>query len=359
LAADDFPPGAGGIQRYSSSLAAALDSLGHRVTVLTSSRAKGIEPSFPYTVLKAPLSRKWGIRLPVYLLEVVRITRVLGITRAIATNWYPLGLLLAVASRIVPDLRFVIVCHGLEVLSWTGLFRVLMFWSLRSSDRVIAVSRFTKGTLLAQGVPPDRVKVVNPGVGQGYLAGSRAPPGDALSLLTVARLVERKGLDTAINSLSRLPDGIEFRYVIVGSGPDRGRLTRLADSLDMNHVVHFAGKVPDLDLMRLYRSADIFILPTDTGGKGNRVEGFGIVLLEAQASGTPVIAARSGGIPEALIDGRTGVLVPPRGQERIAGLVVELASDRSMLQRMGRRGRIWARGFTWRKAAEEISSSLR
>lgn len=153
-------------------------------------------------------------------------------------------------------------------------------------------------------------------------------------LLTVSRLVPHKGIDTVIAALPMLP---EVRYAVAGEGPDRPRLEQLADQLGVRDRVRFLGSVPEVQLPGLYRAATLYAgLSREASGQ---VEGFGLSLVEAQASGIPVIASTSGGIPDAVLDGRTGVLIPPDDPTAAAVTLIGLLSDPGRLAAMGRSGR--------------------
>jgi phosphatidyl-myo-inositol dimannoside synthase len=146
--------------------------------------------------------------------------------------------------------------------------------------------------------------------------------------------VPHKGIDTVIAALPMLP---EVRYAVAGDGPDRPRLEQLADQLGVRDRVRFLGNVPEVQLPGLYRAATLYAgLSREANGQ---VEGFGLSLVEAQASGIPVIASTSGGIPDAVLDGRTGVLIPPDDPTAAAVTLIGLLSDPGRLAAMGRSGR--------------------
>lgn len=153
-------------------------------------------------------------------------------------------------------------------------------------------------------------------------------------LLTVSRLVPHKGIDTVIAAMPMLP---EVRYAVAGVGPDRVRLEQLADRLGVRDRVRFLGSVPEAQLPGLYRAATLYAgLSREANGQ---VEGFGLALVEAQASGIPVIASTSGGIPDAVMDGRTGVLIPPDDPTAAAVTMIGLLADPGRRAAMGRSGR--------------------
>jgi phosphatidylinositol alpha-1,6-mannosyltransferase len=185
-------------------------------------------------------------------------------------------------------------------------------------------------------------------------AGSRYDLGTGRWLLTVARLVPHKGVDTAIAALAtllpRLPD---LSYAVAGDGPDRQRLGRLAEHLGVAGRVRFLGAVPEERLPALYRAADLYVgLSREEGAEA---EGFGLALVEAQACGVPVVAGRSGGIPDSVQDGVSGILVPPGDALGAARSIDDLLRDPGRRAAMGGAGR---RGveerLNWERVVREL-----
>jgi phosphatidylinositol alpha-1,6-mannosyltransferase len=171
-------------------------------------------------------------------------------------------------------------------------------------------------------------------------------------LLTVARLVPHKGIDTALDVLARLQERLPaLRYAVAGTGPDAARLHRLAEALGVSARVRWLGQVPDRDLPALYNVAAVYLGLSRE--EGDEVEGFGLSLVEAMASGRPVVAAASGGIPDAVRDGVSGLLVPPADPAEAARAAARLLAEPALAAALGRGGRAevearlnWARVVT-------------
>ena len=172
-----------------------------------------------------------------------------------------------------------------------------------------------------------------------------------LWLLTISRLVPHKGIDTVIAALPMLPD---VRYAVGGVGPDRPRLEQLAEQLGVRDRVRFLGSVPEAQLPGLYRAATLYLgLSREANGQ---VEGFGLSLVEAQASGVPVIASTSGGIPDAVTDGRTGVLIQPDDPTAAAVTMIGLLTDPGRRAAMGRSGRMRVEQYlNWERVARDLA----
>jgi phosphatidylinositol alpha-1,6-mannosyltransferase len=223
---------------------------------------------------------------------------------------------------------------------------------LSSAAVLVANSEWTRDrclTVLREleiDVPPDRVRVVPLGADPDFFrpgldtADVRARYGleHGRWLLSVARLTRHKGIDTALRALGRLraryPD---LCYAVVGTGEEQEALEAEARELGVADRVRFLTDVPDRDLPALYNCAEIYLGVSRL--MEQRVEGFGISLAEASACAIPVIAGRSGGIPAAVRDGETGLLVDAEQVDGVVEVVGRLLDDAPLRARLGRAGR--------------------
>jgi glycosyltransferase involved in cell wall biosynthesis len=212
----------------------------------------------------------------------------------------------------------------------------------RRADAVVTVSEHSRAELVARGVPADRVHVVTEGVaGPPPTAGwPDAWPGTGLKLLYVGRLEPRKRPDLAVAALRA--SGLDASLVVAGDGP-------MARDLAGDRV-RLLGRVGEEDKWRLYDSADVLLF-------GSTLEGFGLVIAEAQSRGVPVIAAGGTATREALVDGETGLLVPPDA-ESFAAALRELADD-GRRAAMSERAREFARRFDWDACAAGVAAVYR
>jgi glycosyltransferase involved in cell wall biosynthesis len=250
----------------------------------------------------------------------------------------------AVAARLHGQ-RLVTTDHGLGGGGWFGVLPALF-------DRFLTVSRFSASML---GVPAHRTRVVYGGADPQRFAPDPECRRDGV--LFVGRLTPHKGIDRLIRAL---PAGAALR--IAGSAghdqrpPERDYpvlLRRLAE----DRAVTFLGPVPDAALPDLYRRAAVLALPSvDRTCYGRHVpvsELLGLAVLEAMASGTPVVASRIGGLAEVVVDGETGFLVPPGDVEALGDRLARLLSDRRLAARLGANARdLVVQRFTWRACAE-------
>ncbi len=208
----------------------------------------------------------------------------------------------------------------------------------REGDLFLCVSAFIRDRVLERGFPEARTLVHHIGVDCATMrprdAGEETP-----TILHVARLVEMKGTRTLIRAFSALPKRhAEVRLVIIGDGPLRRSLQALVRSLGLERRVRFLGALAHAQALAWMRRAAMLVLPSVRTGRG-RVEGLGMVLLEAAATGVPVIGSAVGGIPEGIVDGQTGYLVPSRDVAALAARMQELLDDPALRARMGVRGR--------------------
>lgn len=224
---------------------------------------------------------------------------------------------------------------------------------LGSSDLCVAISCFTRDQLLRCSIPPERIAVINPGIAYDTAHdASRARSGE-FTLLSVARLVDYKGIDKTLHALVLLRQrGRRLRYVIAGDGPFRSALEQQAFDLNLSDVVVFAGSLSRHALNTLYSQCDVFVLPSRFEPRYPSVEGFGIVFLEANSFGKPVIGGNAGGVPDAIEDGRSGLLVNPDSALEIAAAIEKLMDNPDLANAMGNYGRQRALGrFTWERIA--------
>jgi phosphatidylinositol alpha-1,6-mannosyltransferase len=174
-------------------------------------------------------------------------------------------------------------------------------------------------------------------------------------LITVARLTPHKGVDTGLEVLARLRDRYpDLAYAVVGSGTELPALQGLARSLGVADRVRFLTGVPDSDLPGLYNCAEIYLgLSRQTEGNA---EGFGISLVEAGACGLPVVGGRSGGIPDAVREGETGLLVDPEHPDEATAAVRKLLDDRMLAQQLGTNGRRAVETYyNWSRVAGDLA----
>jgi phosphatidylinositol alpha-1,6-mannosyltransferase len=260
--------------------------------------------------------------------------------------------------------------HGHEV-GWSMLpgARSALRRIGEDTDVVTFISHYTRGRIasafgrnaalehLPPGVDTDRFR---PDAAARTELRERSGLGRRPTVVCLSRLVPRKGQDMLIKALPGIRRRVEgAALVIVGGGPYAEDLHKLADHVGVSDDVVFAGAVPGAELPGHYAMADVFAMPCRTRGSGLDVEGLGIVFLEASAAGVPVVAGSSGGAPEAVKEGETGLVVDGRSVEEITAAVSDILTDSALAARMGEAGRRWIEtDWNWATHSARLSQLL-
>ncbi len=357
LVSVDFPPHTDGVSTISKEISARIAKQGTEIWVI-GPKDRGDEAFDrvqPYRVFRVP-GYEWGYgRFIPILFWMPFIVFRYRIRRILAMNIAYGGILSWTLSFLVP-LEYLVFAYGYEFekVKKHPLMRRLYLGIYRRAKKVVACSEWVRRSLIQFGVDPGKIKVLYPAVDldrfypceipESYLK-QKGLEGRRI-LLTVGRLIERKGHDRVIESLPEIvkvfPDVI---YCIVGIGPNETRLRELVNSLKVENHVHFMGKVSDEELPFLYNACKVFVMPSREIIEDGHVEGFGIVYLEANACAKPVIGGNSGGVPEAIREGETGFLVDPESSEQTAGKIVYLLSHPEIAEKMGQKALQWSQEF--------------
>jgi colanic acid/amylovoran biosynthesis glycosyltransferase len=235
--------------------------------------------------------------------------------------------------------RLVVTFHGSDINGYPrrygeGVYRALY----DRADALTCGSRFIRDKLVANGCPAQKIRVLPVGLRMEDYPETDSPREEGM-ILSVGRLVEVKGFRYAVEAFAairrRFP---KAHYVIAGGGPDRAMLEGLARELGVAEGLSLLGDLSDTEVAALYRRASVFVLPSVRASNGAE-EGQGLVLQEAQASGLPVVSTLVGGIPEGVVEGETGFLVPEKDPAALAERIGELLGNASLRERMGRKGR--------------------
>jgi glycosyltransferase involved in cell wall biosynthesis len=246
--------------------------------------------------------------------------------------------------------KFVAICHGTDILTarrskWK---RFLFRFVLKHATLVIANSKFTANLLAEEGF--NNVEVVYPSV---VVNLNPKPYTLNANIISVGRLVPRKGFDTLIKTMpeiiKKLPNA---QLTIIGNGSCYEELVRLAHELRVENFVDIVTSADDNARNKFYDKASVFVLPTRK--EGADVEGFGIVVLEASAHGLPVIVGNSGGVAEAVIPGKTGFLIDPTDNTKLAETVINLLTDTNKARQMGEAGIAFSKEFSPEKIADKF-----
>lgn len=296
--------------------------------------------------------------LPWFLLCMITACwRAVRDAELIHANWSVNGVVAGMVARLrrVP---LVTTLRGEDVTraEQSGVFRWFLANSINASTRVVTVSEAFQARIVNRF--PDsawKVRLVHNGVGR-ELLGCRARSGSSgvLNLVTVGSLIPRKSIATLFRALALLPAPDAVRLVVVGDGPERSGLERLASELGIGASVDFASSVPPGNVIRYLEQADVFVLCSRSEGRPN-------VVLEAMAAGLGVVATAIDGVTEIVRDGRSGLLFEPGDAEALAGLLERLRNDAGLRTRLAQEAREWIRSqnLFWDATGEQYAAIYR
>ena len=274
--------------------------------------------------------------------------------------WFPGGL--AVWPRATGGAPVVLTSHGTDLflLDRSAATRALAAPIFRTAAEVTVISTPLVPRVAALGVDAAHVTVVPMPMDESTFRADGPPPHESKTLLFVGRLIERKGPEYAVRALASLRGaGRDVRLTLVGDGPDRAALERLAGALGVLDFVTFTGALPPAEVSRMYRCAAVLLMPAVTDWKGEQ-EGFGMVIVEAMAAGVPVVATRSGGIGDIVRDSENGLLVAERDAEGLARAALRLLDDAGLARRLSERARADVRErFSAARIAETFDAVYR
>jgi len=341
---NDFPPRPGGIQAYVHALATGQPA--DEVVVYASSwpGAAGFDAVQPFPVVRD----KATVLLPTP--RVVRSAREVARQEGCDRVWFGATAPLALMAPQLGLERAVSCSHGHE-LGWAKLpgARQLLQRMASGLDVITCLSNYTMaklartlpGTSLAHLPSGVDTHVFHPEAGHGAVRERHGLVSRPV-VVCVSRLVPRKGQELLIRALplvqQRIPDAA---LLVVGGGPLLARLRSLVVELGLQADVVLTGEVPWEELPAHYAAGDVFAMPCRDRLRGLEVEGLGLVFLEAAATGLPVVAGRSGGSPDTVLDGVTGYLVDGSSVAEVAQRVGDLLADPAGAREMGRAGRAW------------------
>lgn len=364
LITHEFYPKRGGIATFAEEIARASAHLGYDIEVWAQSASPALERGdWPFRLRRLPLkgTHDWGCQLRLAR-ELIRHRRDLRRATVYLPEPGPMltMMLLQFFHAFRPG-RLVLTFHGSEILKFARqpVRRWLAGQLIRRATRVSTLSTYTQELLLNH-FPAAVDKIyLTPGALRSDFAVVPLKPEttrDKIVVLTVGRLHPRKGQLVTLQALQLLPPEVRSRieYWVVGA-QSKGtyeRDLRACAAARSELVVRFFGNLPDEELTGVYEGADIFAMTSLNLQRS--VEGFGLVYLEAAAHGLPVVAHDVGGVAEAVVDGRTGLLVPPDRPAQLAAAFEKLIHDPALRRRLGAAGREWALRNCWKESAAAL-----
>ena len=340
----------GGLEKYSRDLIKGLQTLGCSVDAwgvwdAGIESVDGIEicslaPSHP--VMRHSLMQRVYHRLWERLLQ-----------RKLSRHAASYDLMIAGHVQVLPAITDVLghersqcwVCtYGTDVWGeWSPKVRA----ALLGCDHILTISKYTRNSIVRR-LPSAPVSMLAPVVDvDTFVPGpNRHRAETCVRLLTVSSLRkgQQKGHDTVIRCLPELNRRLAkpIQYQIVGTGPDRARLERLAEELGIRGQLLFSGFLPEHELVEAYQACEVFVMPSRVIQQPDgrwRGDGFGIVYAEASACAKPIVASNQGGVTDAVLDGVTGFCVDPNSLEAVTDAICRILSDPALATRIGQAGR--------------------
>ncbi|HMD55869.1 MAG TPA: glycosyltransferase family 4 protein [Solirubrobacteraceae bacterium] len=358
----DFPPAHGGVQSLVYGLARSLRRFDVEVVTLDALGARCFDRDEKLTTHRVGGPRIGSRPAPLVSAGRARMLALnaAGLTRASRSRpdvTLSAHLVTSPAATLIRRLLGTPIAQYFYGNEIAGKPRLAAFAAARA-DLVIAISDYTASLLAATGAPTTALEVIPPGV---ELPGDPSPlPAQRPTVVTIAQLKHRyKGHDVLIRALpavrARVPD---VEWVVIGEGPLRSELERLASASGLDGVARFLGAVSDEERDAWLRRAAVLALPSRLPAGELAGEGFGIVYLEANSFAKPVVAGDVGGAREAVADGVSGLLVDPTDPAAVTDAVTRLLLDRDLARRLGAGGARRARAFAWPAIGARVERRL-
>lgn len=360
----DYPPNDGGIARLCSAIAEGLALRGIPVKVL-SQEFTGETPKIDHIVDTVRVTKKRPLREIYAIRELLRSQN----TTCISGIWYPDGLL----AHFCGFEKHIILALGAELYPprsvWRQRFwKYLQKYTLEHASVVIAISQFTHD-LVKKNAPKANVIILPLAVDHKQFSPQDRTTArkrwdidnNKLVVSTVSRVQRFKGHETVMEALASLPKHIQeqFIYLVGGKGSDLEFLKGKANELGIAQQIRWLGFVDEGDLPSLYSASDLFVLATREIPNNRSVEGFGLVFLEAQACGTPVVGTNTGGIPDAVSHGDGGWLIKQDDVQDLSRIFTELYNKPNDFHEMGIKARARVeREFTWEHYLDRFIGKL-
>lgn len=353
LVTQDFPPNTGGIETYCFELAKRFAKSTEHFAVLAPSQknAKSLDKNLPYSVYRIPVKNSL---LPLMIpIPVMYFSMMQKFDTVLHAQWQTVGASV-LSKKLGYPKHIYVAAHARELLispfygkggRASGKLHSWRKKLLAKVDGFFPVSKYTASILIEEGISDHKIHVVgngtDPEVFKPQNTSSLAEElnlSDKKVILTICRLVSRKGIDLVLHALKKVTEQRQdVVYLIGGIGPDEQRLKSLVSEFGLGEYVRFLGRIPDDKMASYYSISDVFVMPASN--EPPDVEGFGIVFLEANACGTAVIGSKTGGIPDAVIHGETGYLIDEQNPGQLVDYLIKLLNNKELATKMGVQGR--------------------
>jgi len=373
---ENFPPISGGSGRWFWELYSRLPNNDYIIVADDSSEGSEFDKGHHLNVLRVPLnSSEWGFRswqgIKFYYRAFNQLRKTVkrhNITHIHAGRVIHEGVL-AYLLKIFCGIKYICYVHGedVETASTSGEHNLMVKHVCKHAEVLICNSKNTAEIVKRLGYGCDEnIEIIHPGVDASKFIPTKPDKEfqtrmgwtDKKVILTVGRLQQRKGQDRMIEAMPKIieknPQAI---YVIIGDGECKVELQALISKLNLKGAVQLLGEVSDDDMISCYQQCDLFLLPNRT--IGNDIEGFGMVLVEAQSCGKTVIAGDSGGTKETMVVGETGLIIDCTLPDKISGAICQLLHQPETIIEMGIKARLHVeRNLDWIAHVEKAQKTF-
>lgn len=364
----DFPPEIGGIQTLLHNLCQNFHKFEPIVVAPQQAEAGKFDVSQPFKIYRVNLFSHGSSKVAKLFFLLLMLVKAFAIfvrerIDIVLCGHVTVGIV-GLTLKCLHSKPYVIYTYAMELVNKSALTTLV----LQKSDRVIVISEYTKNLVACFGVPISRITKINPGINHkvkrdldvSSIEKSYGLTGKKI-LLSVSRLEELyKGHDYVIKSLPLIKSKIpKAHYVIVGEGWLKSYYQKLAENLGVIDDISFVGRIPDKELKKWYQICDVFVMVSRESTIDGGAEGFGIVYLEANAYGKPVVGGTAGGVPDAIIDNVTGLLVDPESEMEITEAIIRLLTNPKLAKKLGEQGRKRVlQDLSWHKVGEKVEKVL-
>ena len=373
----DYRPQLGGVATCTYELAKALNKH-FKVIVIAPEHihAKNFDEKQDFVTHRLPLPSSSGASILPAAKSIYHLIKEYPPIGILCTTWSPSAISTYLASRFSKTPYFVLT-HGVEVLessrNWKKKLRSKMSFIKKSvyqkAHHHFAVSQYTAGLVQNEClVDSQNITITHNGIDI-ELWSPQKKPQDLIRehqlenkkvLLTISRLVPHKGIDITLEAIHLLKKEFpQLVYLIGGDGPDRSRLQRKVQDLKLENHVLFLGPISFEQIQNYYHLCDVYIMLSRFEPQLPAVEGFGIAFLEAGACEKPVIAGRSGGTSDAVIENETGYLVSPTNPKEAADKIKKLFKHEELAKEMGKKSRERiSQIMNWQNTAQKMAQKI-
>ncbi|MGR3173254.1 MAG: glycosyltransferase family 4 protein [Candidatus Scalindua sp.] len=367
---NNFPPMDGGVAVFNYHICKELGNQGHKILVVANefhnSKSFDLKQEFKIKRLNIKIRpTSLGVIYRILSETVKEKIDVIFYGHFGSTHWLSGSL----AQRIF-KVPYLILIHGTDLNEYFYRFTKMDNWTsrivLENAAQIIVNSQATKRLVEEHSYPSEKIHIVHPGASpelfnianQGEEIRTKYKLEGRKVLLSISRLVPKKN---HVNVLKALPEVIKrisnLTYLIVGKGEEEEIIKRIIGELRLQGYVKLLGYIDPQYIAPYYNACDVFVMPSKTVDVD--YESFGIVYIEANACGKPVIGGRSGGVEDAVIDGVTGLLVDPENINEISDAIIRLLNDENLARRLGGNGRKRVENeLTWKIVGKKINKII-